>query len=134
VGTDYQPTVYDFTHASSHVIRMRKLHGGVLRLAFAPTGSVLAINTLRRTVLVGKRRKTIWHGFTDGIGWLHGRFTIAAGTPGLPSRIYAFDAHGDMLAVATADGRTARVLAGPVGHLRTVLALPDKSIGGLDLG
>ena len=134
VGAGYQPSVYDFTHASRHVIRMRKLHGGVARLAFAPTGSVLAINALRRTVLVGRQRKTVWHGSTEGIGWLDGQFAIAARVPGLPHHIHAFETHGGMLAVVTADGRTLRVLAGPVGHLRTVLAVPDKPIGGVELG
>jgi hypothetical protein len=133
VGTTYQPVVYDLVHAARHVMRIRKLHGGVARLAYAPAGSVLAINTGRRTVLVGKQRKTVWHGSTEGIGWLDGRFAIAASTPGLPHHVYAFDTHGNMLAVVTGDGRTGRVLAGPVGHLRTVLAV-DKPILDVDLG
>jgi len=134
VGTDYQPTIYDLAHASHHVVHMRKLFGGVSRMAFAPTGDVLAVSTGRRTVLVGKDRETAWHGATEGIGWLDGRLAIAADLPGLPRHVYAFATHGGTLAALTGDGHTGRVLAGTVGHLRTVLAVPGKPITGLDLG
>lgn len=134
VGTDYRPTVYDLAQAAHHVIRMRRLFGGVARLAFAPTGDVLAVNTGRRTVLVGKSRKTVWRGSTDGIGWLDGRLAVAAATPGLPRHIYAFSTHGKILALVTADGRTARVLAGPAGRLRAVFAVPDEPVTAVEVG
>jgi hypothetical protein len=134
VGTQYRPTVYDLTHTAHHVVRMRKLFGGVARMAFAPTGGVLAVDMGRRTVLVGEHRRTVWHGSTEGIGWLDGRLAIAAGTSGLPRHVYAFDTHGKMLALATANGRTARVLAGRAGHLRTVFAGPDEAVTTVELG
>jgi hypothetical protein len=126
VGTDHRPAVYDLTQAAHRVIRMRRLSGGVARLAFAPTGDLLAINTGRRTILVGRSRKTVWHGSTEGIGWLDGRLAIAANVPGLPRHAYAFDTHGKMLAVVTGGGSTRRVLAGQPGQLRPVFAAPEN--------
>lgn len=134
VGADYQPTIYDLAHASHHVIRMRKLFGGVSRMAFAPTGDVLAINMGRRTVVVGKHRNTVWHGATEGIGWLDGRLAIAADVPGLPHHVYAFSTHGGTLAALTGNGHTGWVLSGPVGHLRTVFAVPREPITDVQLG
>jgi hypothetical protein len=119
VGSGGRPIVYDLAHASRRVIAVQG--GNVIRLAFAPAGDALAINTLRRTVLVGKRRKLLWRDSTHGIGWLNGRLAIAAKMNVLPQRVLAFQAHDGMLAVAVAGKkRTIRVLAGPVGHLRTV--------------
>lgn len=149
VGAGGRPIVYDLAHASRRVITV---HGGdVIRLAFAPTGDVLAINTLRRTVLVGKHRRLLWRDSTRGIGWLNGRLVIAAKVDGLPRGVLAFRAHDGMLAVAVAGKKeTIRVLAGPVGHLRTVFqttarprcrngpflrdCIPPISDGGLQLG
>jgi hypothetical protein len=134
VGTDFQPTIYDVAHASHHVVRIHKLFGGVARMAFAPTGDVLAVDTGRRTILVGKNRKIVWRGNTEGIGWLNGRLAVAAATPGIPRHVYAFSTHGKMLALVTADGRTARVLAGQAGHLRTVFAVPEQPVTDVELG
>jgi hypothetical protein len=124
-GAGGRPIVYDLEHATHQALSVPG--GPVLRLAFAPTGSVLAINTLRRTVLVGASRTTVWHGRTHGIGWLDGRLAAADGIPGLPHPILAFATHGPLLAVAVGDRRTIRVLAGEMGHLRTVFQVRARS-------
>ncbi|HZT84992.1 MAG TPA: hypothetical protein VE984_06170 [Gaiellaceae bacterium] len=124
-GAGGRPIVYDLEHLTHRAIGVPG--GPALRLAFAPTGSVLAVNTLHRTVLVGAGRTTVWRGKTHGIGWLDGRLATAGGIPGLPQPILAFAAHGKLLAVAVGDRRTIRVLAGEPGHLRTVFQVQARS-------
>jgi hypothetical protein len=125
VGAGGKTIVYDLAHLSRRVI---DVHGGnAIRLAFAPTGEALAVNTLRRTVLVGKHRRLLWRDSTHGIGWLDGRLAIAAKLRDLPSGIQAFQTHGGMMAVAVDEKRTIRVLAGSTGHLRTVLLTTAKA-------
>jgi hypothetical protein len=123
VGTGGQAIVYDLAHATHNVIRVR---GGALRLAFAPKGDELAISNVLRTVLVGQKRTVVWRGSTKGIGWLDGRLVAADRVAGVPRRILAFSTHGSTLAVVVAQGKTIRVLAGPVGGLRTVFVAPAK--------
>jgi hypothetical protein len=123
-GAGGRPVVYDIGHTKHEAIDVPG--GAALRLAFAPTGSTLAVNTLRRTVLLDTGRKTVWRGSTHGIGWLDGRFAVAGSVPGLPHPILAFATHGRMLAVAVGDRRTVRVLAGPVDHLRTVFRVAAR--------
>jgi hypothetical protein len=121
--------VRDLAHGTLRPIRLQPPQGGVARLAFAPTGTELLVNEARRTQLIGKHRETLWKGATHGIGWLDGQPAIAAAIPGLPRRgIDAFATHGRLLAVAVPGrGGTVRILAGPVGHLRTVLQVPTKT-------
>jgi hypothetical protein len=120
--------VYDLAHAFDP-IRLRPPNADVARLAFAPRGGELAVDEVGHTLLVGKQRKTVWEGATHGIGWLDGRLAIAAAIPGLPrSGIEAFATHDHLLAAAVPGPRgTLRILAGRVGHLRTVLQVPGKS-------
>jgi hypothetical protein len=118
LGLGGQAIVYDLAHATRRVIRVRH---GAERFAFAPSGSVLAVNNRWRTVLVGTHRRIVWRGRTGGIGWLEGRLAIADRIPGLPHPILAFATHGQLLAVAVIKNRTVRVMAGSPGHLRTVL-------------
>jgi hypothetical protein len=115
--------VYDLAHPNQRTVRLKARQGDVARLAFAPTGTKLAVDQVHRTVLLGKRSKTVWHGETHGIGWLDHRLGIAAAIPGLPHRgIEAFATHDHVLAAAVpGPGGTVRILAGRVGHLRTVL-------------
>jgi hypothetical protein len=126
--------VRDLARGTLRTVRLQPPHGGVARIAFAPMGTNLLINEVRRTVLLGNQREMVWKGATQGIGWLGGRPAIAAAIPGLPRTIDAFATHDTMLAVATGNGRTARLLAGTVGHLHTVLAVPGKSIDAVELG
>jgi hypothetical protein len=124
VGVGGKPIVYDLAHLSRRVI---DVHGGdTVRLAFAPTGDALAVNTLRRTVLVGKHRKLVWRDSTRGIGWLDGRLTIAAELKDIPHGVEAFETRGRTIAVAVVENGTIRVLAGPPGHLRVVLQTTAK--------
>jgi hypothetical protein len=120
--------VRDLAHGTLRTVRLRPLHGGVARFAFAPTGSRLLVNEARRTLLIGKHRETVWTGATHGIGWLDGRPAIAAAIPGLPQRgIGPLATHAGLLAVAVpGEGGTVRILAGRVGHLRTVLLVRPK--------
>jgi hypothetical protein len=123
IGARGQAIVYDLAHATHRVIPVR---GGALRLAYAPTGGELAINNVRRTMLVGESRKVVWRGGTKGIGWLDGQLVAADRIAGVPRSVLAFRTHGSLLAAAVAEGRSIRVLAGPVGHLRTVFEAPAK--------
>ena len=125
VGAGGKAVVYDLSHVSRRVI---DIHGGdAIRLAFAPTGDALAINTLRRTVLIGKHRRLVWRDSTHGIGWLDGRLTIAAKLEGLPRGVVGFETNGRTIAVAVVEKRTIRVLAGSPGHLRTVYQANAKA-------
>lgn len=119
--------VYDLAHPGERTVLLRARQGEVARLAFAPTGTKLAVDQGRRTVLLGQHSKTVWQGNTHGIGWLDGRLAIAAAIPGLPSRIEAFATHDHVLAAAVpGPGGTVRILAGRVGHLHTVLQIPAQ--------
>jgi hypothetical protein len=120
--------VRDLARGTLRTVRLQRPHGSVAGLAFAPTGTDLLVNEARRTLLIGTHRKTLWKGATPGIGWLDGRPAIAAAIAGLPQRsIGAFATHGHLLAVAVpGKGGTLRVLAGPIGHLRTVMQVPMK--------
>lgn len=120
--------VFDFAHPGDLKVLLRP-RGDVTQLAFAPTGTKLAVDEFRRTLLLGNQRKILWRGITHGIGWLDGRLAIAAAIPGLHSRdIEAFTTHDHQLAAAFPgpQGRL-RIVAGRVGHLRTVLQVPAKS-------
>jgi hypothetical protein len=124
VGAGGKPIVYDLAHLSRRVI---DVHGGhTIRLAFAPTGDALAVNTLRRTVLIGKHPKLIWRDSTHGIGWLDGRLTVAAKLKDLPHGIEAFETRGRTIAVAVVEKGTIRVLAGSAGHLHVVFQATAK--------
>jgi hypothetical protein len=124
VGVGGKPIVYDLAHLSRRVV---DVHGGdAIRLAFAPTGDVLAVNTLRRTVLVGKHRKLLWRDSTHGIGWLDGRLTIAAKLKDLPRGVEAFETRDRTIAVAVVEKGTIRVLAGSAGHLHMVFQTTAK--------
>jgi hypothetical protein len=124
VGAGGKPIVYDLAHLSRHVI---DVHGGdAIRLAFAPTGDALAVNTLRRTVLIGEHRKLVWRDSTHGIGWLDGRFTVAAKLKNLPRGVEAFETRGRTIAVAVVEKGTIRVLAGSAGHLHVVFQTAAK--------
>ena len=132
---------YDFAHPSEVITRLRARQGDVAQLAFAPRGTQLAIDQGNRTLLLGKQRKTVWTGESGGIGWLNGRLAIAAAVPGLPrSGIEAFVTHDHLLAAAVpGPGGTVRILAGRVGHLRTVLQVRARSrspigVNGVQLG
>jgi hypothetical protein len=134
--THGQLLVYDLALPTLRYVPVGHLHGEVTRFAFAPTGSQLAVDEARRTLLIGKQRETVWKGATHGIGWLGGRLAIAAAIPGLPRHgIGALATHDRLLAIAVpGKAGTTRILAGPVGHLRTVLQVRAKAINGLDLG
>jgi hypothetical protein len=129
--------VLDLARSTLRTVRLQRPYGGVDRFAFAPTGTDLLVNQVRRTLLIGKQRKTLWKGATNGIGWLGGRPAIAAAIPGLPRSIAAFATHDRLIAVAVpGPEKTLRILAGTVGHLRTVLQEPAASIADtrIDLG
>jgi hypothetical protein len=124
VGAGGKPIVYDLAHLSRRVIEVPG--GDAIRLAFAPTGDVLAVNTLRRTVLIGQHRKLVWRGSTHGIGWLDRRFTIAAKLKDLPRGVEAFEIRGRTIVVAVVEKRTIQVLAGSAGHLHVVFQTTAK--------
>ena len=124
VGAGGKPIVYDLAHLSRRVV---DVHGGdAIRLAFAPTGDALAVNTLRRTVLVGTHRKLLWRDSTHGIGWLDGRLAIAATLKDLPRGVEAFETRDRTIAVAVVEKGTIRVLAGSAGHLHVVFQTTAK--------
>lgn len=128
--------VRDLARGTLQPVRPQPSHGGGVRLAFAPTGSRLLVSDARRTLLIGKHHQTVWNGATDGIGWLDGRPAIAAAIAGLPRHgLAAFATHGGMLAaVVRGPGGTVRILAGRIGHLRTVLQVPSSGASAVDLG
>jgi len=121
--------VRDLARGTLRTVRLRPLHGGVARFAFAPTGSRLLVDETRRTLLIGKQSETVWTGATHGIGWLDGRPAVAAAIPGLPQRgIGPFVTHDGLLAAAVPGKAGAvRILAGRVGHLHTVLQVTPKT-------
>jgi hypothetical protein len=124
VGAGGKPIVYDLAHLSRRVV---DVHGGdAIRLAFAPTGDALAVNTLRRTVVVGKHRKLLWRDSTHGIGWLGGRLTIAATLKDLPRGVEAFETRDRTIAIAVVEKGMIRVLAGSAGHLHVVFQTTAK--------
>lgn len=120
--------IRDLAHPTEPITRLRPRQGEVAQLAFAPRGAKLAVAEVHRTLLLGNRPRVVWRGTSQGIGWLDGRLAIAATIPGLPhSGVEAFTTHDHLLAAAVpGPGGTVRILAGRVGHLRTVLQVVGK--------
>lgn len=130
VGAGGHAIVYDFGHRSRQVV-----HGpssGVSELAFAPTGSRLAVLGGDRVVIDGRRVTTRFP--LAGMGWLGSRFTPAGkngelGPIHVFRRIDSFQSNGNRLGVVVA-GEGIQVLAGTLTHLATVLRLPaDARVG-----
>jgi len=144
VGAGGRPIVYDLAHQSRGVIRMPSARGAT-HLAFAPSGTELAVQTETVVSLVGRPQKVVWRSEPGsqprGIGWLGDHLLVdtRAGmfTPKSQARIYSvepadlklirsvllpgplLDVNGEIVAVGSHD----RVLAGPLGNLRSVLRI-----------
>jgi len=144
VGAGGRPIVYDLAHQSRSVIRMPSARHAT-HLAFAPTGTELAVQTETLVSLVGQPRKVVWRSVPGSqplaIGWLGDRLLVdtRAGmfTPKSRVRLYSvepsgakltrsvllpgrlFAVHGRIVAV----GGRYSLLAGSLGHLRSVLRI-----------
>lgn len=145
VGAHGRPVIYDLARRSRHVITWPIVRSPATHLAFAPRGSALAIGTETGALLVsGSRREVVWRGQTQEVNWLGGRLAVserlgqAAGR--YPTQLFALTRSGAVLSrtiwlrvpVVAARGRTVafpvggRVLAGPIGSLRTVFRFKVK--------
>ena len=137
VGGGGRAVVYDLAHKTHRVVGTA---APVTRVAFAPTGTTLAVAT-PESVVVGT--KTVARSQIEALGWLRGRVVVA--TPGLESaqlRIFSpggvlrgsSDVHGIVLAVTP---RLVIVRHGTklvAGHT-TLLTVPrDAHVSDLEVG
>lgn len=124
VGGGGKAIVYDIGHSQHAVVSGSPTD--VSQVAFAPSGSQLAVLAGNR-VVVGKKRLSTQRPLA-GIGWLGSGFAMLdrhgqLGPVRVHGPILAFQSNGEALAVVRG-GSDTRVLAGPLGHLGTVLRLP----------
>ena len=139
VAAGGKPVVYDLVHRSSHVISSASARDAT-RLAFAPSGSALAVSTQHGFLLTGAGARanggTFAPSLIAGLGWLDGQIALAINPayPGdqgpfiqlfqldhgeaipmgqliPPAAIKALDAHGERLTIAVSARSGVRVLA-----------------------
>lgn len=124
VGAGGRAVVYDIFHGTRGVVSGSP--PDVTQVAFAPTGTRLAVLGSHGAVVSGTRFRTRFE--LAGIGWF-GRALALVGRHGqlrpvpLSGRVDAFAASGKVFA-ALLSGRTTRLVAGTTARHATVLSLP----------
>ncbi|MDX6480460.1 MAG: hypothetical protein QOG85_970 [Gaiellaceae bacterium] len=144
VGAGGRPIVYDLAHESRRVISMASARHAT-RLAYAPSGTELAVQTETLVSVVGRPQTVVWRSVPGTqplwIGWLGSHLLVDTRsgmfTPKSRARLYSVDpagvklvrsvllpgpllwVYGQIAAVGSHDG----VLAGRLERLRSVLRI-----------
>ena len=155
VGAGGKPIAYDLAHRSRHLFASAKA-AGANRLAFAPTGTTLAIGTRHGFLVAGGGAPANGFDFSPapiaGIGWLDGRLAVAvnpaypsSGAPFIqlfevrhgaadatgslvpPAPLAGFDAKGSRLTLAVTGRAALRILASTPGTPATRVRLRPQT-------
>jgi hypothetical protein len=128
VGAGGRAILYDLGHEKRQVVPGTP--AGISQVAFAPTGSQLAVLAGNRVFEGGTRLATRFP--LAGMGWLGSGFALIGkngelGPIHVFGRIDSFQSNGHQLVVVVAAEGEKRVLAGTAPHLATVLRLPPDA-------